>query len=354
MKSKRQLSQSSTNSKKVNFKDGKQGLRTIPKKGEAMGTCATFNTKYLCCHVHVLRSVHNCPFECSYCFLQNYLTDGSTKIVDDAHTLIQEVEQKISKEPWRLFRIGTWELGDSLALEIESGQAAEFVRFFSGLKNAVLELKTKSDCVDSLLSLDHKGKTVVSWSLNTDSVIKTDEHRTAPLKSRLRAMQRVFRAGYLIGLHFDPMIFHAGWEEGYTSLVRQVFETISPDRVAWISIGSLRFNPEMRKKIENNYPGSRLTCAEMVLGDDSKVRYVKPLRVSMYTYLYRELKKYVSENNLIYLCMERWDVWDKVFGYHPDTIGHLDYLFAESLHERYGIGEGAPIRDNYEKIVSYK
>jgi spore photoproduct lyase len=162
-------------------------------------------------------------------------------------------------------------------------------------------------------------------------------------------MQRTFRAGYLIGLHFDPMIFHRDWEEGYASLVRRVFETISPDRVAWISIGSLRFNPEMRKKIENNYPGSRLTCAEMVLGDDAKMRYVKPLRVSMYKHLYSELKRYVSEDNLIYLCMERWDIWDKVFGYHPDTIGHLDYLFAKSLYERYGIGDGAPLRHEYEK-----
>ena len=350
MKSKRQLNQSSKNSKKLNFRDGKKGLQTITKKGEAMGTCATFNIKYLCCRVHVLRSVHNCPFECSYCFLQNYLTDGSTKIVVDARTLMQEVREKISTEPWRLFRIGTWELGDSLALEKESGQAAELVRFFSGLKNAVLELKTKSDCVDSLLPLDHNGQTVISWSLNTDSVVNTDELRTAPLNKRLMAMQRVFRAGYLIGLHFDPMIFHAGWEEGYASLVRRVFETISPDRVSWISVGSLRFNPEMRKKIENNYPGSRLTCAEMVLGDDAKVRYVKPLRVSMYRHLYSELKKYVPEDSLIYLCMERWDVWDKVFGHHPDTVGHLDYLFAKSLYERYRIGAGAPIRDNYVEI----
>lgn len=315
-----------------------------------MGTCATLNAKYLCCRVHVLRSVHNCPFECSYCFLQNYLTDGSTKIVGDTDTLMKEVKEKISNEPRRLFRIGTWELGDSLALEKESGHAAELIKFFSRLKNGVLELKTKSDCVDSILSLDHKGRTVVSWSLNTDSVIKTDELRTAPLKNRLSSMQRAFRAGYLIGLHFDPMIFYRDWEEGYSSLVRRVFETISPDRVAWISIGSLRFNPEMRKKIENNYPGSRLTCAEMVLGDDAKVRYVKPLRVSMYKHLYSELKKYVSKDNLIYLCMERWDVWDKVFGYHPDTIGHLDYLFAKSLYERYGLGTETPVRDQYEEV----
>lgn len=313
-----------------------------------MSTCATLNEKYLCCRVQVLKSVHNCPFECSYCFLQNYLTDGSTKIVEDIETLMKEVKEKISREPGRLFRIGTWELGDSLALERDTGQAASLVQEFSGLENAVLELKTKSDCVDSILPVTHKGRTVVSWSLNTDYVIKAEEHRTAPLTNRLDSMGRTFMAGYLIGLHFDPMIFYEGWEEGYEALVRKVFERVSPDRVAWISIGSLRFNPEMRKKIENNYPHSRLTCVEMVRGDDAKVRYVKPLRVNMYKHMYNELKKYVSDKNLLYLCMERWDVWDKVFGHHPDSIGHLDYLFAKSLYERYRIGKEPPEREQYE------
>jgi spore photoproduct lyase len=330
------------NSKTVHFKDGKSRFQSISKKGRTMGTCATFNKKYLCCRVHVLSSVHNCPFECSYCFLQNYLTDGSTKAIDDIDTLMLEVRENISKETGRLFRIGTWELGDSLALEKETGQAAQLIQEFSRLENAVLELKTKSDSVDSILSLDHKGRTVVSWSLNTEHVIKAEEHRTAPLQKRLGAMNRAYKAGYLIGLHFDPMIFHKGWEVGYRNLARQVFEAVSSEKIAWISIGSLRFNPEMRKKIENNYPGSRLTCEEMVLGDDAKMRYVKPLRVRMYKFLHNELKKYISRSNLVYLCMERWDVWDRVFGHHPDSIEHLDYLFAKSLYERYRLGKKEP------------
>ncbi len=324
---------------KLNFKEGKKEVAAVTKKGEAMGTCATFNEKYLCCSVNVLRSVHNCPFECTYCFLQNYLNDGMTKVVSDVGALMSEVRSKIEVEPGRLFRIGTWELGDSLALEGETGQAASLIKEFSRLRNAVLELKTKSDRVDNILGVEHKGKTVVSWSLNTEYVTGTEELRTAPLGRRLEAMRKIVNAGYLIGLHFDPMILHDGWERGYATLVKSVFETVSAEKVAWISIGSLRFNPEMKKKIENNYPESRLTCSEMVLGDDAKMRYVKPVRVEMYRTLYREMKKYISKENLVYLCMERWDVWDKVFGYHPESTQRLDYLFAKSLHERYGIGK---------------
>lgn len=333
-------------SKTLNFKEGKKEVTAVPKKGEAMGDCATFNEKYICCRVNVLRSIHNCPFECTYCFLQNYLNDGMTKVVSDIGALMSEVRSKITAEPGRLFRIGTWELGDSLALEAGTGQAASLIKQFSRLGNAVLELKTKSDCVDNILRVEHKGKTVVSWSLNTEYVTVNEELGTAPLKRRLEAMCKAADSGYLIGLHFDPMILHDGWERGYGTLVKRVFETVPPERVAWISIGSLRFNPEMKKKIENNYPESRLTCAEMVIGDDAKMRYVKPVRVEMYRTLYGELKKYISKENIVYLCMERWDVWDKVFGYHPESIGHLDYLFARSLYERYGLGE-TPKREDY-------
>jgi spore photoproduct lyase len=333
----------------LNYRDGKEEVELIPKKGEVMGRCATFNRKYICCSVHVLKSIHNCPFECSYCFLQNYLNDGITKVVNDEEGLIEEVKEKTRVDPWRLFRIGTWELGDSLALEGEKGQAAQLVERFARLDNAVLELKTKSASVDTLLGLHHNGRTVVSWSLNTEYVIETEELRTSSLDERLQAMHKIAKAGYIIGLHFDPMIFYPGWEEGYKRLVKQVFKAVNPDRVAWISIGSLRFNPEMKKKIENNYPENRLTCAAMVLGDDLKMRYVKPQRIAMYTYLFSLLSEYVNADNLLYLCMERWDVWERVFGYCPDSVGHLDYLFARSLYERYGLGSESPQMELYEE-----
>jgi spore photoproduct lyase len=260
---------------------------------------------------------------------------------------MNEIKQWLQSEPSRLFRIGTWELGDSLALEQQTGHAEKLIQAFARLDNAVLELKTKSDSVASLLSLDHKGKTVLSWSLNTAELIASEEHQTASLERRIAAIRTSAGAGYLIGLHFDPMIFYDKWKEGYKKLVADVFNAVPVDRIAWISIGSLRFNPEMKKKIENNYPDSRLTSAEMVLGDDAKIRYVKPLRVAMYRYLYRELRKYCAENILIYLCMERWDVWDKIFGGHPESVEHLDFLFAQSLYTRFGLGPVQPEKECY-------
>ncbi len=260
-----------------NFRDGKKSLKWVPKKGQSLDRCATLSDKYICCNVHVIKSLSNCPFECSYCFLQNYLTDGTLSAVKDLKAVLDEIREKLHDQPWRFFRIGNWELGDSLAIEKQTGQAAHLIRAFSTFQNAVLELKTKSADVDSILNIPHQGRTVVSWSLNPQDVIGKDEHKTASLENRLKAIQRVANAGYRVGLHFDPMIEYKGWREGYANLVQQVFAHAPLHSIAWISIGSLRFNPEMKRKLEQNFPRSKLTLSEMVLGDDRKLRYVKPL-----------------------------------------------------------------------------
>ena len=119
-------------------------------------------------------------------------------------------------------------------------------------------------------------------------------------------MKKVVASGYLVGLHFDPMILHENWEDNYWELVQHIFEVVPPKQIAWISIGSLRFNPEMKKTMEINFPNTELTHQEMVLGSDGKVRYVKPLRVEMYTHLYKALTHFGGDSLLIYFCMERW------------------------------------------------
>jgi len=340
------------------YRDGKKVLKITEKKGEKMDTCATISHDYICCNVKVIKSVSNCPFDCSYCFLQNYLNDGTTQVVGDTPALMKEVNEKIAEQPWRLFRIGTWELGDSLALESLTHQAKQLIDAFSNLDNAILELKTKSSEVDTILDCNHKGKTVVSWSLNTDFIIRTQEHKTASLDKRLEAIQKVVKSGYLVGLHFDPVIYYPEWKEDYTDLIARLFKVVPPQQIAWISLGSLRFNPEMKTKMEENFPAQLLTAEEMVLGPDGKVRYVKPLRMEMYEHIYSLLCDACNAESLdplqtpqlntplFYFCMERWDVWDSLIGQHPTSVEHLDYLFAHHMHSRFNLGP-KPIKESY-------
>ncbi len=349
-----------TKEKTASYREGKRHLHFVPKKGEVMDTCATISDKYICCNVKVIKSVSNCPYDCSYCFLQNYLNDGNAKVVSDIDSMMQEVIEKCSAEPERLFRIGTWELGDSLAYENETKQASQLIQRFASLPNAILELKTKSDIVSPILNCDHKQKTVVSWSLNSHYIVEQHEHKTARLQERLNALKAVTDAGYLVGLHFDPLIFHDDWKNSYRLLLEQTIAATNPNQIAWISVGSLRFNPEMKKKIEENFPATDITYAEMVRGDDGKMRYPKPIRLELYRFFIETLQNLLScsdlsplaevsaKKPLFYFCMERWDVWENLLGQSPSSINHLDYLFARNLQKRFYFNSlPIPKRDVY-------
>ena len=330
------------------YQTGKKHLHISEKRGELFHDCSSKHDDYICCNVKVLATVSNCPYECSYCFLQNYLTDSTLSVVGEVDAMVSEVSEKISLEPWRIQRIGTWELGDSLALEDIVSNTALLVEKIATLPNVLLELRTKSDQVESLLKVDHQQKTVVSWTMNPQAVVKREEYRTASVAERIAAMKKVADAGYLLAIHFDPMIYYPEWKQGYSELLEQIFAVIPQEQITWFSIGSLRFNPEMKKVMESNYPGSGATEAEMVLGDDGKVRYIKPLRVEMYRHLYQLLKQYAPDP-YIYLCMERWDMWQKILGFQPDSTAHNDFLMSQSLYQRFPqLGFTEPDREQYE------
>mgnify|MGYP001358503963 CR=1 FL=1 len=146
-------------------------------------------------------------------------------------------------------------------------------------------------------------------------IVDKEEHKTAPLHKRLLAIKKAQEAGYLIGLHIDPMIAYPEWEAGYGELVDAIFKHVSPNQVAWISMGSLRFNPEQKRLMHINFPGSKIASNEMVLGSDRKLRYVKPFRLMMYKYLYQKLCEKGAKEACVYLCMERFNVWESVFGF---------------------------------------
>jgi len=226
--------------------------------------------------------------------------------------------------------LGTGELSDSLALDPIFPLSGVLVPFFAERENVILELKTKSAEVDQLLDLKHRGKTVISWSLNPTPLIEGEEMRTAPLGKRIDSARRCQEKGYPLGFHFDPMIYYDGWEEGYQEVIRSLFNRIDPKGVIWISLGGFRYPPQLKAIVEERFPKTRIFLGELFPGRDAKFRYLKDIRVEMYQRMVGWLKE-VDPNLFIYLCMESQEVWEKVFGGTPSSSSHLNYLFEQRL-----------------------
>ena len=172
----------------------------------------------------------------------------------------------------------------------------------------------------------HRDRIVVSWSLNSPLVTSREEHNAAPLKKRLKAAKQCQAEGFILGFHFDPLIAHPKWKEGYMRTLDVMYEYIEPKGIIWISLGSFRFMPGLKSIIRRRHPNSRVLDGEFVRGLDGKMRYFKPIRMELYSFMREQLEKWVPNSGL-YLCMESDDVWEKVMGWSPrHSIGLKSYL----------------------------
>jgi spore photoproduct lyase len=198
-------------------------------------------------------------------------------------------------------------------------------------QQAVLELKSKSVVIDNLEGLDHGGRTLVAWSLNSPEVMAQEEIRTASFAERLAAAVRCADWGYRLAFHFDPIIWHDGWQEGYRATIRTLFATVPAERIAWISLGALRYLPSLKAIAGRRFPQSTFFYEEFIDGLDGKARYFRSQRVEMYKMLVDELAKYAAPATCIYFCMESDTVWQEVFGFIPEEKGGLRAMLDRSV-----------------------
>ncbi len=304
------------------FGNAKKSLVLSRHKGSFLKKCPGSDGQ-VCCNYFVINFASNCPMDCSFCYLQEYLSQNpALQVFSNIDDLLGEAEEILAKHRRFFFRFGTGEITDSLALDPYIGFSREIVPFFAEQPNALLELKTKSDCVEELLDLDPKERVIVSWSMNPQAVIDCDEHRTASLEERLQAARLCQEAGYRLAFHFDPMIEYAGWENDYQGLVERLFATVDWRRVSWISMGVFRDTPGLKRVIRERFPQSQLLAGEQVLCPDGKLRYFQPLRVAMYRKMLGWVRRHAPTVKT-YLCMESRDVWQQVFGFAPSCEKEL-------------------------------
>ena len=119
----------------------------------------------------------------------------------------------------------------------------------------MLELKTKTAEINHLLHYNPvPSNIVISWSLNPEELILSDEPFGATLEERLKAASECVKAGYHIGFHFDPIIPLDGWEEKYRLTLKKMFEAVPSEKILWISLGILRYPGFMHALLKERHP----------------------------------------------------------------------------------------------------
>jgi spore photoproduct lyase len=311
------------------FRLDKESLRLIAFPGALLKPCPG-TREYLCCGYQILNIGTNCPLDCSYCILQAYFNQPSLRVFANLEQQLEAIGQALHGSGGKIFRMGTGEFTDSLALDPIVKWTEVLPCFIAKHKNALLEFKTKTVSIEGLLSSPYRDRIVVSWSLNSPTIAEREEHGAPSIKTRLEAARACQRAGYVVGFHFDPLIEHPSWQEGYSRTLDLLDRYIDPSGVIWISLGCLRYMSSLKQVIRSRFPKTHILDGEFIPGLDAKMRYIKPLRMEMYAFMKEKLEQWGAGPG-IYLCMESSDVWQDGLGWSPQSSeGLSEYLDKRS------------------------
>lgn len=306
----------------ADLSEAKKTLLISTHRGDAFKPCQGTGSGHLCCNYWVIDLISGCPMDCSYCILQHYLENNPLlTIYANIDEILTRAAIYFAEHKDKMFRVGTGELSDSLALDHITGFSRKIIEYFSPHKNVVLELKTKTSNIGHLLKPGCTGsrlrgngrrgeRVVISWSVNPQKIIESEEVGSASLSERFEAARRAVQAGYRIGFHFDPIIYSEGWEGQYKQVADQIVQNFPFEKIAWISIGTLRFPPQMKEIVIKRFPKSRIFWGELV-PINGKVRYFRPIREEIYGKMIEWLKP-LKQTTPIYLCMETRPVWQKI------------------------------------------
>jgi len=219
--------------------------------------------------------------------------------IDEILDQIARIASKLSKPT--AFYLG--KLQDGLALDQLTGYSRIVIPFFAQQKYARLTLLTKSSDVDNLLDLDHKGHTILSWSLNPPEICDAFESNVPPPNERIAAMRKCADAGYPLRAVIMPIIPIEGWQNIYTRFLETLLKSVPLERITLGQIcsysGALQVT---ERKLGKDNPISKML--EKGKSKDGRVRFPIKLRIGVYKYLVNTIRK-LQPKLQIGLCMEQ-------------------------------------------------
>ncbi len=289
---------------------------SLLKPDLGLGRCPVASPRTLCCNLQTLDAVDNCGYGCSYCSIQSFF-DGKKITFDEGFA---DKLKALRLDPQKTYHIGTGQSSDSLMWGNSHGVLDALIDFANVNPNVIIELKTKSANVSHLLrERDRTSRNIIcTWSLNTPTIIRHEEHGTATLEKRLAAARKVADAGYVVGFHFHPMVHYEHWQRDYRAIVESLSQNFTPEEVALVSMGTLTFIKPVLREIRNRAIPGQILKMPMVDAAGKK-SYPDDIKLSLFSHLYESFDDSWKREVFFYLCMENADLWEPVFGFEYNS-----------------------------------
>jgi spore photoproduct lyase len=246
-----------------------------------------------------------CSAMCLYCYLVcNYNKCSYLRLFVNREQMLERLMRTAMKPGREL----TFEIGSNSDLVLENtitGNLEWTIEKFAEQERGFLTFPTKFDQVQPLLSLNHRGRTILRMSVNPQEIISHVEFGTSPLKDRIRALNAVCDAGYRVGLLIAPVILLENWKRLYTELLEILAAELSPKvrREMFIEVIFMTYSFVHRAINTEAFPNAvPLYDPEKMTGRGrGKYCYRQSVRQEAESFLREEIERRFGPDKILYI-----------------------------------------------------
>ncbi len=273
------------------YRDSKQSLRAQ--------SC-------VCQPAYEIHGAYGCLHACDYCHVRPYFN-----IMLNLEELAEKVRAFGETIPEQnLYKFDN--MTDTICLEPEYGASEIMVNMFADWPDRYLLLYTKSDNVEHLLDLDHRGHTLISWTVSCETVASKIEKNTPSLESRIRAIKRCQNAGYTVCVRLSPICPIKNWKQENGDMIRQLLERTKPDVISidvlgWMNIAQMRDALDL-SLFDEEYVDALDQLESEGFRPNGKHLWPHEMRQEILRFVIEEVHQQ-RPGQPVSICMETTDMW---------------------------------------------
>ena len=248
----------------------------------------------------------NCIYDCRYCFLQGMYRSAHYVLFVNYDEFFSAMDAKLMAHDGEDVWFFSGYDCDSLALDPLTGFAEHLLSYLETRPHAMVELRTKSTQIRTLLGQAPLSNVIVAFSLTPEPAAVALEHKAPSVAKRINAMTQLAQNGWRLGLRFDPLLDDVRFEEHYQALFRDIFDRIDPACIHSITIGPFRMPGSFFSNVVRLYPDEPLLAGSFA-SRDGLITYPEEREAAMLAFCLDELRAYVSGDKIFSCAVDGRD-----------------------------------------------
>lgn len=199
----------------------------------------------------------NCIYDCRYCFLQGMYRSANAVLFVNYEDFESALDETINSNDGPSVYYSGYDC-DSLALEPISNFCEFFLPVFAKRPGAMLEIRTKSTQIRSLLDTPPLTNCVIAMSFTAHDASARWEHKVPSIAKRIEALSKLQQAGWKVAIRFEPIIIEEKLITSYQKLFVDIFTALDVSSLHSVSTGLFRMPADFYKNIVKLYPDEAL------------------------------------------------------------------------------------------------